>query len=161
MLLIGIIGGPGSGKTTVCGMFHDLGVPILPYDSKRSYFWDTIKLTLLQGHAYALVDLPIPPPPTTFYQQRLLVTCETDLQLHRIMESRSISEKDSQSMLSSSPKLSMKIHASHTIENSSSFTDTKSQVLYLHESTFAPLGSKRKMMTMGGILLVFAAFFLM
>ncbi|CAB4058687.1 unnamed protein product [Lepeophtheirus salmonis] len=101
------------------------------------------------------------PQPLSFYQQRLLVTCETDLQLHRIMESRSISEKDSQSMLSSSPKLSMKIHASHTIENSSSFTDTKSQVLYLHESTFAPLGSKRKMMTMGGILLVFAAFFLM
>ncbi|MDB5283910.1 MAG: dephospho-CoA kinase, partial [Bacteroidota bacterium] len=48
MLKIGITGGIGSGKTTVCKMFEALGVPIYYADDRAKY---------LMQHEHFLIDL--------------------------------------------------------------------------------------------------------
>ena len=61
MLTIGITGGIGSGKTTVCTMFSRLGVPVLSADEigRELSDWDPavrLRLTELLGSSAYMAD---------------------------------------------------------------------------------------------------------
>src|SRR5437016_2031207 len=48
MLKVGVTGGIGSGKTTVCRFFEELGIPVYDADSRAKY---------LMQHEHYLIDL--------------------------------------------------------------------------------------------------------
>src|ERR1700751_3135766 len=48
MLKVGITGGIGSGKSTVCRIFEELGIPVYDADSRAKY---------LMQHEHYLIDL--------------------------------------------------------------------------------------------------------
>ena len=59
----------------------------------------------------------------------IVVTCEEDLQLQRLMEQRHLSERESKLMIGAQMPLDQKaIRANFVIENSGSMDDTKQQV---------------------------------
>ena len=61
----------------------------------------------------------------------VVVTCEEDLQLQRLMEQRHLSERESKLMIGAQMPLDQKATmAQFVIENSGSLEDTRQQVLH-------------------------------
>merc|ERR1719431_2492229 len=65
----------------------------------------------------------------------IVVTCEEDLQLQRLMEQRHLSERDSKLMIGAQMNMDKKASmAQYVIENSGSMHDTNEQVKRIHAS---------------------------
>merc|ERR1711915_460110 len=65
----------------------------------------------------------------------IVVTCEEDLQLQRLMEQRHLSERDSKLMIGAQMNMDQKAAmAQYVIENSGSIQDTCEQVSRIHKN---------------------------
>ena len=66
----------------------------------------------------------------SWMHQIVVVSCEEDLQLQRLMEQRRLTERESKQMIAAQMPLEQKERRAHyVIENSGAITDTKEQVM--------------------------------
>ncbi len=115
----------------------------------REICWEVAKLALLSGHQYAVLDLPLLFEAdasatsslfrmTSYLHQIVVVTCEEDLQLQRLMEQRGLSERESKLMIAAQMSLEDKsARADFVLENSGSEQDTRKQLLAVHQKLAA------------------------
>jgi len=109
----------------------------------KEMVWEAVKCAV-QGHQFILMDLPLlfeAGVMVPYMHKIIVVTCEEDLQLQRLMEQRHLSERESKLMIGAQMPLDQKaIRANFVIENSGSMDDTKQQILKinrrLHSSYF-------------------------
>ncbi len=90
MLTIGITGGIGSGKSTVCEMFSRLGVPVLSADDigRKLSDWDPavrLQLTDLLGSSAYTIDGKLDRP---FVASRVFSNAQTRRKVERIIHPR-------------------------------------------------------------------------
>jgi len=97
----------------------------------KEMIWEAIKCAL-QGHQFILMDLPLlfeAGVMVPYMHKIIVVTCEEDLQLQRLMEQRHLSERESKLMIGAQMPLDQKaVRADFVIENSGSIEDTKHQI---------------------------------
>ena len=95
--------------------------------------WEAIKCAA-GGHQYIVMDLPLlfeAGVMVAYMHKIIVVTCEEDLQLQRLMEQRHLSERDSKLMIGAQMNMDKKAAmAQFVIENSGSLQDTHEQVIY-------------------------------
>jgi len=98
--------------------------------------WEAVKCAL-SGHQYILMDLPLlfeAGVMVAYMHKIIVVTCEEDLQLQRLMEQRHLSERESKLMIGAQMPLDQKATmAQFVIENSGSLEDTRQQVSRIHK----------------------------
>jgi len=98
--------------------------------------WAAIKHAL-GGHQYVILDLPLlfeTGAMVNYMHKIIVVTCEEDLQLQRLMEQRQLSERESKLMIAAQMSLEKKeAMAQFVIENSGALRDTTEQVMHIHE----------------------------
>ena len=101
----------------------------------REMFWEAMKCAVA-GHQYVILDLPLlfeAGVMVDYMHKIIVVSCEEDLQLQRIMEQRKLSERDSKNMIGAQMPLEEKEkRAQYTIENSGALTDSLEQVEMIH-----------------------------
>jgi dephospho-CoA kinase len=102
----------------------------------REMCWEAARCALA-GHAFAVLDLPLlfetGGAALKYMHKVIVVTCEEDLQMQRMMEQRSLSERVSKQMIDAQMALETKAaKADFVIENSGSLRDTEAQVLEVH-----------------------------
>jgi hypothetical protein len=97
--------------------------------------WEAAKCAL-RGHQYVVLDLPLlfeADVMVAYMHQVVVVTCEEDLQLQRLMEQRRLTERESKQMIAAQMPLEQKAAlAQFVIENSGSLEDTRQQVEDIH-----------------------------
>lgn len=98
--------------------------------------WEVAKCAL-SGHQYVVLDLPLlfeAGVMVEYMHKIIVVTCEEDLQLQRLMEQRLLSERESKLMINAQMSLEQKAsRAQYVIENSGNLTDSREQVEKIHE----------------------------
>jgi len=103
----------------------------------KEMFWEAVKCAA-SGHQYVVLDLPLlfeAGVMVSYMHKIIVVTCEEDLQLQRLMEQRHLTERDSKLMIGAQMPLDKKAEmAQFVIENSGSFGDTSEQVTKIHSS---------------------------
>merc|ERR1719348_2063182 len=103
----------------------------------KEMIWEAVKCAA-QGHQYIVMDLPLlfeAGVMVAYMHKIIVVTCEEDLQLQRLMEQRHLSERDSKLMIGAQMNLDKKAAmAQYVIENSGSIRDTEEQVSRIHYS---------------------------
>eukprot|EP00088_Acartia_fossae_P005394 TRINITY_DN1237_c0_g1_i1.p1 TRINITY_DN1237_c0_g1~~TRINITY_DN1237_c0_g1_i1.p1 ORF type:complete len:244 (-),score=69.36 TRINITY_DN1237_c0_g1_i1:177-908(-) len=103
----------------------------------KEMIWEAIKCAV-QGHQFILMDLPLlfeAGVMVPYMHKIIVVTCEEDLQLQRLMEQRHLSERESKLMIGAQMPLDQKaVRADFVIENSGSIEDTKHQVLRINRA---------------------------
>lgn len=101
----------------------------------REMCWEAMKCALA-GHQYVILDLPLlfeAGVMVNYMHKIIVVTCEEDLQLQRIMEQRKLSERDSKNMIGAQMPLEEKEErAQFVIENSGSLNDSLETVREIH-----------------------------
>jgi dephospho-CoA kinase len=101
----------------------------------KEMIWEAIKCAA-QGHQFILMDLPLlfeAGVMVPYMHKIIVVTCEEDLQLQRLMEQRHLSERESKLMIGAQMPLDQKATRAHfVIENSGSIEDTKHQVMRIN-----------------------------
>jgi len=101
-------------------------------DIYKEIYWQTIKY-LLQGHPFIVLDLPLlfeTGHMLNYLHKIIVVTCEEDLQLQRLMERTGFTEAKAQVRIAAQMSLEKKAEmANFVIENSSSARDTKEQTI--------------------------------
>jgi len=99
--------------------------------------WEAVKCAAA-GHQYIVMDLPLlfeAGVMVPYMHKVIVVTCEEDLQLQRLMEQRHLSERDSKLMIGAQMNMDQKAAmAQFVIENSGSLQDTCEQVSRIHGS---------------------------
>ena len=97
----------------------------------KEMIWEAIKCAAA-GHQYIVMDLPLlfeAGVMVAYMHKIIVVTCEEDLQLQRLMEQRHLSERDSKLMIGAQMNMDKKAAmAQFVIENSGSLQDTQEQV---------------------------------
>jgi len=89
----------------------------------------------LKGHNYAVLDVPLlfESKWDKWFHKILVVTCERDLQMQRLMESRKMTERESGKLIDVQMSLDQKAAlANYVVENSGNFQDLKSQIVEIH-----------------------------
>lgn len=103
----------------------------------REMFWEAVKCAA-NGYQYIVMDLPLlfeAGVMVSYMHKIIVVTCEEDLQLQRLMEQRHLSERDSKLMIGAQMNMDQKAAmAQYVIENSGSIRDTEEQVSRIHYS---------------------------
>jgi len=103
----------------------------------KEMIWEAVKCGLA-GYQYIIMDLPLlfeAGVMVAYMHKIIVVTCEEDLQLQRLMEQRHLSERDSKLMIGAQMNLDKKAEmAQYVIENSGSIHDTHDQVSRIHRS---------------------------
>ncbi|XP_043232224.1 dephospho-CoA kinase-like isoform X2 [Amphibalanus amphitrite] len=98
---------------------------------QRLMIWETLKL-LCQGHQFAILDMPLlfeSGAAVDYMEKIIVVSCEEDIQLSRLMERSGQSEDECRRRIDSQLALSTKRqHAHFVIENSGSRLETAQQV---------------------------------
>lgn len=98
--------------------------------------WETM-MCAAAGHQYIVMDLPLlfeAGVMVKYMHKIIVVTCEEDLQLQRLMEQRHLSERESKLMIAAQMPLDQKVAlAQFVIENSGSIQDTLEQVGRIHK----------------------------
>ena len=93
--------------------------------------WEALKCAA-SGHQYIVMDLPLlfeAGVMVAYMHKIVVVTCEEDLQLQRLMEQRHLTERDSKLMIGAQMNMDEKAAmAQFVIENSGSLQDTQEQV---------------------------------
>ncbi|XP_023713600.1 dephospho-CoA kinase domain-containing protein [Cryptotermes secundus] len=192
MFIVGVTGGIATGKSTVCDVFREYGIPVIDADvaarkvvepgrkawrlikkefgdavfhkdgqlnreilgeiifdsvEKRrklneithpeiysEMFWAAVKC-FFQGHQFIVMDLPLlfeSGSMLDYLYKIIVVTCEEDLQLQRLMERNSMSESKAKKRISAQMSLERKCEQAHfVVENSGTIQDTREQVLQI------------------------------
>ncbi|XP_011306521.1 dephospho-CoA kinase domain-containing protein [Fopius arisanus] len=199
MFIVGLTGGIATGKSTVCQVFREYGIPIVDADvvarkvvepgkpalhkihnefgaevinndgtlnrvklgelifddvEKRRKLnalthpyiykeicWQAFKY-FLQGHPFIVMDLPLlfeSGKMLNFLHKIIVVTCEEDLQLQRLMERSGFTESKAKLRIEAQMPQDKKVEMSNfVIENSSSLQDMRDQtmkIIYLLKSS--------------------------
>ena len=100
----------------------------------RRMIWE-IATYAARGHTYAVLDVPLLFESSgkllKWFHKIIVVTCERDLQMQRLMEARSMSERESGLLIDAQMSLDQKAsRADYVVENSANFEDLKSQVRF-------------------------------
>jgi len=102
----------------------------------KEMIWEAVKCALY-GHQYIIMDLPLlfeAGVMVAYMHKIIVVTCEEDLQLQRLMEQRHLTERESKLMIGAQMPLEQKsTMAQFVIENSGSLEDTRQQVSRIHK----------------------------
>merc|ERR1711879_460226 len=90
-----------------------------------------------KGHNYAVLDVPLlyesSGKMAKYLHKILVVTCERDLQMQRLMEARGMTERESGLLIDAQMSLDKKAElADFVVENSSNLQDLKSQIVEIH-----------------------------
>lgn len=90
-----------------------------------------------KGHAYAVLDVPLLFESSgkllKWFHKIIVVTCERDLQMQRLMEARGMTERESGLLIDAQMSLDQKAsRADYVVENSANFDDLKSQIISIH-----------------------------
>ena len=97
----------------------------------KEMWWEAVKCAA-SGYQYIIMDLPLlfeAGVMVPYMHKIIVVTCEEDLQLQRLMEQRHLSERDAKLMIGAQMNLDQKASmAQFVIENSGSLHDTSEQV---------------------------------
>ena len=98
----------------------------------RRMLWEVARRAA-QGHNYTVLDVPLlyesSAKLTSWLHKVIVVTCERDLQMQRLMESRKMTERESGLLIDAQMSLEQKAAmADYVVENSSNMNDLKSQV---------------------------------
>lgn len=103
----------------------------------KEIVWSTIKC-FFKGHQFVVMDLPLlfeTAYMLEYIYKIIVVTCEEDLQLQRLMERSGISESKAKDRIASQMSLELKCEkADFVVENSSSLNDTREQVVRIIET---------------------------
>lgn len=90
-----------------------------------------------KGHNYAVLDVPLLYESsggklTKWLHKVIVVTCERDLQMQRLMESRAMTERESGLLIDAQMSLDQKAAmADYVVENSGNLNDLKTQVIII------------------------------
>ena len=98
----------------------------------RRMVWEVARHAA-QGHNYAVLDVPLlyesSGKLSKWLHKVIAVTCERDLQMQRLMESRKMTERKSGLLIDAQMSLDQKAAmADYVVENSGNFNDLKTQV---------------------------------
>ena len=98
----------------------------------RRMLWE-IMSHAAKGHSYAVLDIPLLfetcGKMTNWLHKIIVVTCERDFQMQRLMEARSMSERESGLLIDAQMSLEEKAKkADYVVENSSGLDDLRKQV---------------------------------
>lgn len=97
----------------------------------KEMFWAAVRY-FFQGHQFIVMDLPLlfeSGYMLDYVYKIIVVTCEEDLQLQRLMERMSMSESRAKKRIGAQMSLNAKCERAHfVIENSGSLDDTREQV---------------------------------
>jgi len=103
----------------------------------KEMWWEAVKCAA-SGYQYIIMDLPLlfeAGVMVPYMHKIIVVTCEEDLQLQRLMEQRHLSERDAKLMIGAQMNLDQKSSmAQFVIENSGSLFDTTDQVSRIHSN---------------------------
>ena len=99
----------------------------------RRMIWEIASFAA-KGHNYAVLDVPLLFESSgrlaKWFHKIIVVTCERDLQMQRLMESRQMTERESGKLIDVQMSLDQKAAlANYVVENSGNFQDLKSQVI--------------------------------
>lgn len=98
---------------------------------QRLMIWETLRL-LVQGHQFAILDMPLlfeSGAAVDYMEKIIVVSCEEDVQLSRLMERSGQTEDECRRRIDSQLALSTKRqHAHFVVENSGSRLETAEQV---------------------------------
>nr|CAD7587494.1 unnamed protein product [Timema genevievae] len=98
----------------------------------REMFWAAVRC-IFQGHQFIVMDLPLlfeSGSMLEYIHKIIVVTCEEDLQLQRLMDRNSMSESRAKQRISAQMPLDSKCEKGHfVVENSGTVDDTRQQVL--------------------------------
>lgn len=101
-------------------------------DIYRQIYWQTLKY-LLQGHSFVVMDLPLlfeTGHMLNYLHKIIVVTCEEDLQLQRLIERTGFTEAKAKLRIAAQMPLEKKEErANFVIENSGSERDTREQTI--------------------------------
>lgn len=103
----------------------------------RRMLWE-IASYAAKGHNYAVLDVPLLYESSAaklikWLHKVIVVTCERDLQMQRLMESRGMTERESGLLIDAQMSLEQKSAlADYVVENSANLDDLKSQVSELN-----------------------------
>ncbi|KAG7197142.1 hypothetical protein KM043_007228 [Ampulex compressa] len=101
-------------------------------DIYREIYWQTFKY-FLQGHPFIVMELPLlfeTEHMLNYLHKIIVVTCEEDLQLQRLMERTGFTEAKAKLRIAAQMSLEKKADmANFVIENSGSERDTKEQTI--------------------------------
>lgn len=105
-------------------------------DIYKEMWWEALKCAA-KGHQYVILDLPLlfeAGVMVAYMHKIIVVTCEEDLQLQRLMEQRHLTERESKQMIGAQMSMDRKASmADYVCENSGSFGDTRQQIEAIHE----------------------------
>ncbi|OAD62605.1 Dephospho-CoA kinase domain-containing protein [Eufriesea mexicana] len=98
----------------------------------REIYWQTLKY-FIQGHQFIVMDLPLlfeTGHMVNYLHKIIVVTCEEDLQLQRLMERTGCTKAEAKLRIAAQLPLERKVEmANFVIENSGSKDDTKKQTI--------------------------------
>ena len=102
----------------------------------RRMLWEIASYACL-GHNYAVLDVPLLYESSghliNWLHSVLVVTCERDLQMQRLMEARKMTERESGLLIDAQMSLDQKAAlANFVIENSGNLQDLKTQIVEIH-----------------------------
>ena len=102
----------------------------------RRMLWEIASYACL-GHNYAVLDVPLLYESSghliNWLHSVLVVTCERDLQMQRLMEARKMTERESGLLIDAQMSLDQKAAlADFVIENSGNLQDLKTQIVEIH-----------------------------
>ncbi|XP_023341080.1 dephospho-CoA kinase domain-containing protein-like [Eurytemora carolleeae] len=102
----------------------------------REMCWEAVKCAF-SGYQFIIMDLPLlfeAGVMVPYMHKIVVVTCEEDLQLQRLMEQRHLSERESKLMIGAQMPLDVKAtRAQFVIENSGNLEDSRQQVNRIHK----------------------------
>ncbi|KAK7788302.1 hypothetical protein R5R35_010796 [Gryllus longicercus] len=98
----------------------------------KEMFWAALRC-LFQGHQFIVMDLPLlfeSGSMLEYLYKIIVVTCEEDLQLQRLMDRNSVSESRAKQRINAQMPLESKCEKAHfVVENSGTVEDTRQQVI--------------------------------
>ncbi|XP_067005516.2 dephospho-CoA kinase domain-containing protein [Anabrus simplex] len=99
---------------------------------KKEMYWSVVKC-FFKGHPFIVMDLPLlfeSGSMIEYIYKIIVVTCEEDLQLQRLMDRNSMPESRAKKRISAQMPLESKCEKAHfVVENSGTVEDTREQVL--------------------------------
>ena len=135
-VLLSLVGKLGKGKSLLIWYIQDEDQRqklnrITHPEIYKEMWWEAVKCAAA-GYQYIIMDLPLlfeAGVMVPYMHKIIVVTCEEDLQLQRLMEQRHLSERDAKLMIGAQMNLDQKAdRAQFVIENSGSLHDTTDQV---------------------------------
>jgi dephospho-CoA kinase len=103
---------------------------------RKEIFWD-VAYYLFRGYQFVVVDVPLLFESgfwAKYVHKIIVVTCEEDLQLQRLMDRNSLKESDAKARVASQMPLKDKCaQADFVIENSGNLEDTREQVIVVYK----------------------------